>query len=482
MKKIAVVVVLVFVLLGAAYCGAGWWLGAQAQKQYEIAVDQKIPLYLRLPKENPYIQLSIRSYERGIFHSTAVTSVVLNIPDGQPLRFLVINSIQHGPIAFSQAHDTGRSIQPAMAVISTTWAGEGEAGDAIKGLLEKIPELKSSEIQTILKFDGSGESYANIPAFKKTSPNNKGQDLTVDWGGLKGQWRFDILSNKASGFFSIPTFAVSDPDQQLVLKSLTGDFDMQQGEKSFATGEVKIACENMEFRGGNGAAPFNMKSAMLRESSWFSGDAVNVSITTGFEKLTAEQMNFGPFAFELELRKLDSGTLARFQQKMQGLQAQLFGKPGEETVEQLSILYKQFLTELLAKSPEMEIKQFKATTPWGDFDARFFVSVSEAGGLIVENPLAALTSVSASLNASVSERLLNIIMQSGIKSDLQKEGINDPAMVEGIAAERTKSLLQDLLANNLIVRENQNIKASAAYQPGQLIVNGKPLSLQDFLR
>ncbi len=482
MKKIAVVLVCLFVVLGAAYCGAGWWLGAQAQKQYEVAIDQKIPLYLRLPKENPYFKVSIKSYERGIFHSAAVTSVVLNIPDGQPLKFLVINSIQHGPLAFTQTPDSSSSIQPAMAVITTTWTGEGEAGDVIKGLLEKIPELKASEIQTILKFDGSGESHASIPAFKKTSPNNKGQDLTVDWGGLKGHWRFDVLRNKASGSFSIPALNVSDPDQQLVLKSLTGDFDIQQGEKAYATGEMSIACANMDFRGANGAAPMGVQSAAYRQASWFSGEAINASITASFEKLTAEQMSFGPFVFELELRKLDSDTLVRFQQKMEGMQAQLFGKHSEEMTEQLTGFYKQFLTEFLAKSPEMEIKQFKAATPWGDFDARFFITVSESGGLIVENPLAALTSVSASLNASISEKLLNIIMQSGIKSDLQKEGLNDPAKIDKVATERAGELIQDLITNNLIVRENQSIKASAAYRPGQLIVNGKPLSLQDFLR
>lgn len=481
MKKLITVLVFLCIALGAAYCGASWWVGTQAQKQYEVMLDQKIPLYLRLPKDNPYLQVSNRSYERGIFHSTAVTSVVLNLSNQQPMRFLIENSIQHGPLAFAKGPDSSRTIQPAMAVISTNWSSEGEAGDAIKAFLDKVPDLRASEIITILKLDGSGESYLKIPAFKKTAPGDKGQDLTVDWGGFEGKSRFDILQNQASGSFSVPAFDISDPEQQLTMKSVTGNFDIRQGAKGFATGDVSVACEQVEFKNA-GVVAFSLQTAMLREASWFVGEAVNASLTARLEKLTAAGMAFGPFVFELELRKLDADALARLQQKVEGIQAKLFAKSAEEALQDLSPIYKQFLVEILSKSPEMEIKQLKAATPWGGFDARFSISVSESGGLIVENPLAALASVSASLDASVSEQLLSMVMESGIKSDIQKEDLDDPAKAEKMAGDSAREIIQGLIAQNLIVRDNQNLKANATYRPGKLEVNGKPLNLQDMLQ
>jgi len=113
---------------------------------------------------------------------------------------------------------------------------------------------------------------------------------------------------------------------------------------------------------------------------------MTASALARFDKVLAEGQAYGPFIFELELRKLDPATLAAFRQNMKDLQAQLGVKPEEELKQAFEASYMKLLTGLIAKSPEMEIKQLKAGTPWGDFNAHAQVAIAESGASIHDNP------------------------------------------------------------------------------------------------
>jgi len=105
MTKILSVLVILCVVVAAAYCAASWWVGAQAQKNFEAVLAQK---EAALPQ---WVEFTTKSYERGIFHSTAVISVVLKKPVAaagpeEALRFTMLNSVQHGPLVFSKVPHT----------------------------------------------------------------------------------------------------------------------------------------------------------------------------------------------------------------------------------------------------------------------------------------------------------------------------------------------------------------------------------------
>ena len=69
MRKLLTGTVLVFVVLLAAYGFSSYWFGAQAQKQYDLLLAQA--------SEKNSFEVKTKSYERGIFHSRAVTTIVV---------------------------------------------------------------------------------------------------------------------------------------------------------------------------------------------------------------------------------------------------------------------------------------------------------------------------------------------------------------------------------------------------------------------
>ncbi len=76
-----------------------------------------------------------------------------------------------------------RGLRPVLAVIRTRLAPDA-SGEALKKMLEKIPELESSEILTVLSTDGGGESYFDVPSFQRKLTDEKGVQIGGEMGRL----------------------------------------------------------------------------------------------------------------------------------------------------------------------------------------------------------------------------------------------------------------------------------------------------------
>ena len=186
MKKTLTIVLFVCLALVVAYGAAGYWVGGQARNQHDLLIAQ-------INRSN-YMEASIKSYERGLFSSRAVTTFTLILPEsGNPIKFSIINYIYHGPFVFLENQHLKKRLRPVLAVIRTRLA-PGDSGEALEKLLEKIPELESSEILTVLSTDGGGESYFDVPAFQKKFPDEKGGHVEVEWRGFTAQCKFDLAS------------------------------------------------------------------------------------------------------------------------------------------------------------------------------------------------------------------------------------------------------------------------------------------------
>ena len=46
----------------------------------------------------------------------------------------------------------------------------------------------------------------------------------------------------------------------------------------------------------------------------------------------------------------------------------------------------------------------------------------------------------------------------------------------------SSELLQNLEAQNLVVHSNGKYSVSASYEPGKIVLNGRPVSLQDLMQ
>ena len=193
MKKAVTVVLSVFLVLALAYLGANYYVGLQAAKLHDQWVSRL--------NGSKRLKVSAVSYKRGLFRSVALTKVsVTDPPKGRAVSFELVDTIYHGPFVFLHDPHFTAGLRPVMAVIQTRPA----VGAGMKEVLEKVPELASAELLTVLSLDGSAAGYLDIPAFQHKFPQAKGGQLDVKWGGLTGKFNIGEHSGRSCGLLRLP--------------------------------------------------------------------------------------------------------------------------------------------------------------------------------------------------------------------------------------------------------------------------------------
>lgn len=473
MRKLLAALLLLLLVLSGAYCAASYWVGAQAQKQYERLLTQT--------SHYGSIEITTQKYERGVFHSRAITSVAVRMQGtGEALHFTLADTIQHGPLAFLTNPHATRRFQPVQAVISTRLAPSGENGKWLKNALEKIPELGSSEIWTVLFLDGSGESYMDVPSFQKKLPDSRGGELFLDWGGFHARTHFDMSLNEATGSFAAPRVNFTAGDETLNVHDTKGDFSGRNGWKDIALGGVNVSCDNIAFTSAAGNVRLRLAGPGIEIGSGASGNTMNGSLRAYFEKLETNGDTYGPFTLELEARKLDPEALSRFQRNVKELG--MSGKSGEEIRKALNSCYLQLLTGLAVKSPELELKALRLESDKGEANAKAKFAMS-GSGFSLDNPLLLLTGISASADVYVSEPLLVYAVEAGYKGAVKSSEAGPGAERADIRVrQKAAKMLQLLEAQKILMREGESFKLSAAYKSGRITVNGRKIPLTDLLK
>ena len=460
MKKTLTALLFICLAAALAYGGASYWVGGQAQKQHDLLIAQ-------INRAN-YLDVSSKSYERGIFSSTASTNVTVTPREGgDSINFSIISSIHHGPFVFLESPHLKGSLQPVVAVIRTRLA-PGDCSDQLKKVLQKIPELESSEILTVIFYDGRGESYFDVPSFRKTLSTDEGGEVDVDWGGFTAKSKFDTSLGEVSGSYSAPSLKMTEKSQTLLAKDIQCDFNSHPAIKGISVGSMAISIGNIDVV-EEGSPPFNLSSFGMQGESGVSGQTINATLRLNFDKLSAANQGVGPFAIEFEARKLDADVLSRFERLVPKFRKRDAGQ-AEGTNEAMDVLVRDILGDLLTKSPEFEIKQLKIRTDKGDMSGRASLAFAGPGENLAGNILALLGSIDASADLKVSEALFILIAENALLDSSAQHP-------EEAAKSSASGLIQELMAANIMLREDGAFKSSATYKHGILTVNGHKLDL-----
>jgi uncharacterized protein YdgA (DUF945 family) len=466
MKKILSAFLIMCLALVLGYGVAVYWVGGQARNQYDLMLAQ-------INRSN-CIEVSNKSYERGLFSSRALTSVVFTQPGGgDSIKFIIVNSIHHGPVVFLRNPHLKGGLQVVLTVIQTQLSPD-DCAEGLKKLLEKVPELRSSEIMTAISLDGSAESYCDVPAFEKTLTNDKSEEIVVQWGGLGANFIFNALLGEASGSYSAPSLQVTEKNDLLRVKNIQGDMNSHIGIKGIAVGSMAFSAESVEaFE--QGESSLNLTGLGVQAESGFSGETVSGSIRIAFDKLNAGGLGLGPLVIELEARKLDADVLSRFEHMMPELQKNASGGAADvDNDKAMHLFLNKMLVDLLAKSPEFELKQLKIRTDKGDLSGSAKVVFSDLGENLAGNILALLGSIDANAELSVSEALFFFLAENALRDGSTPDS--------GRAANKgAGEIAKGLLAQNIMVRDNGAFKSSAAYKHGRLSVNGRKMDLSGLL-
>lgn len=456
MKKTVTVVLSVFLVLALTYLGANYYVGLQAAKLHDQWISRL--------NGSKRLKVSAVSYKRGLFRSVALTKVtVTDPPKGRAVSFELVDTIYHGPFVFLHDPHFTPSLWPVMAVIQTRPA----VGTGMKEILEKVPELASAELLTVLSIDGSAASYLDVPAFQHKFAQAKGGQLDVKWGGLTGKFSIGEHSGEAVGSCDCPSLLVNAPDREFRMEGMRGQFDSHAGIKGISVGSSGLSIGSIEAT-EKGHSVFTLASFGVKAQSRVDGDKINGSIRVDFNKLNTGILGMGPFAMDFEARKLDAAVLARFQKLAPVLQRE--GMENSDAARgQMRGMAAKIAADLLAGRPEFEIKQLDLRTDKGDLTGKARLTFDGNGQDLSRNVLALVASVNASAELSVSQALFYFIAQS----ELGTKGAADSTQAKTDAGQ----LAARLLASKYMIDDSGAFKSSASFKQGVLTVNGNKLGL-----
>lgn len=490
-KKVAFFVIVLLFVAAASLAATSFWLGIQAQQQYQDILERTSRL--------GYVHLANEGYDRGFLRSKARTAVKLRNFDGamhadahkkpeEQVEFTLVHDIRHGPLPLGDSFDGEIQLKPVLAIIETRVELSPEMQDNLKESLDELPEIALVKSHTVISLTGDGEMRFIIPAFHRDL--GKENKVNVNWKGLIGNMAFTADFKKFTGSLKAPGLEALGDDRQLEMSGWATTFDTHEGIEGLFLGDASFLLAQLKFieKKAGEERRFSMIGLQVETSSHASTDTINYAMTVRIDRVLTDDMQYGPGVCKVELRKFDAASLARLQQAVQDLQAQLPQRSAEGINQMIFANYAEILPGLMKKSPEIEIAELSLKTSDGDFRGQAKIVFDGTNTAAMINPLFLLSAVTAHAEFSVADRLLQRIQEPAQREEIiaaVEQGKIEPLSdeeIRALTASKGRERLQDLVNQNILLYEDGHYKASADYQQGRIILNGRQLGLQDLLQ
>ena len=477
MKKILLVLLLLIV---AVVVGLPYYFGMKAEKQYHNIIA-KI-------NESGNITVIKENYERGIFNSTAKTSIELK----QGSRQVTVNStdyIVHGPLDFLEFKKGNFNLNTFIAkddskatikIPVTTSTGE-----------KKSIEIKS-EGTTDIGFDGEVESRYVIPKYKIIK---KKENLVINWSGLELNLIYNHKTKKLSSYFESESLQITDPDITLIVNSITGKSntsDINQNLQSL-TGDFEMKIDSVKLDSVD--SKINLNNIKFSGFSKTDQDKLQMGFKLTGDEMVFNENKFTQLTYDISIRDIDSATWLKLQQTANTI------KGNENKMEQ-GMQIMGILPELVKHSPVIEIKELSLKSDMGNLNASAKVKINGDKPELLQNILLIGNAIEAEASVIASKGLVEFYIdkaeaqsdkQNSLQIDKDKQSNSldleqdfiDNEMAEKLPKKEpeldNRSKLQELIDNDYITSDDKNFIFKATLKSGQVTVNGKPMALTPML-
>lgn len=452
--KIFKALLLLLLLLGGAWAGTSYYIGGEIQKEYTAAIAEHA-------KCGP-LTVTSREYRRGFLTSSAITHLEMALPgqSGQDhgLDLTLEQTIHHGPLPMRMAAGGGF---PTMAVVETRL----EAGSIPQG----IPELKDALVVSAIGFDGVVDNHATVPAF--TANATDGQ---IVWGGMTADIRYADASGAIQGNVSAPNLELREGEVMAAVRGVSAHFDATQAFPFLYAGNSTLTVDTIEINAVT-TQPLELNGVEISTHNSAEGSLFHATQRLALQELHLENATHGPAVCEAEFKNLDGQALGELRARLIQEFSHLEQDP-DQAAARLEALYKESGNKLLSGQPEFNIPTFHVATAMGDAEARVHLRLATPGATL-DNPLALLFGLEASAEIKLHETLLKSLLAGAVQRKMAtaEQGAAQSDIAQ-IMSMQIDSQIEDLIAKNLIVRDNGALKGQAEWNRGKLRVNGQDLN------
>lgn len=489
MKKIIGVLVFLCVLAGLGYTGSAYWLGMKTESRYQ-------DMMLNIP-QSPFFKVSTPVYRRGVFTSTAVSSLELFMPQTgesektpQPrsFRLNVSHKIWHGPFACEILPDeTSYRTEPMLAFFETTLAIPTDS-------LPKVPELvdivKKTTLtaHTTIALDGTGTTTMKIPAWQKKM-TTAGKEINIKWKGLTGQSAYTPDLIGVRGKITMPGLAMNGERGDFSFTGLGIEMNTKPSPSGLSTGTAAFGLKRLNFTDSKPEKETNFSLADLKVTSNTTEKSalINSSQKLRIDHILYNNLKHGPFSYEIELRNLDAPTLVKLNEKLRIIQMQAINNPDHNPDPLLLADLGQLMPEFLKKSPVLELKELSIKTREGDFTGKAMFGFDGTNEAAMANPILMLMAMKLDAAASASEHLVARLLKGMIRAELKKQYKKQGELIsdfelDRMASRESRTQLKALKDRGFIRHEQDRFKAEVHFSEGTLYLNEIAFPLDSLLQ
>jgi len=452
----------VLIILAGAYVGAAYVLGGQVRERYFSLLEE----YERYG----FVSLSNHAYEQGFLSSTAQTLVEMRVPgeqddtgEAEVSRFVVRHVMHHGPLT-GKGSDFFRN--PGLARVESTiepWVVGGSA----ENLFTQYPELARATSEVHVGFEGRVHGDVRIPAMDRSIDGEH-----VIWEGLTLRAEVVPASRSMRGELNMPGLVVKTGEGSIKFDAVSSNFDLSEVMPLVYAGQINAGIAAMDITPADGDA-IRVSELNLSSNSSCDNSLYQYAQTIGVQSVTVGESAYGPAFCELTGKNIDANALSQFQTSLQELYRTMADNESDLFYERVGELYGSLFAKVLAGTPEIHMPRLQVVTPMGEMTGAFSAKLTSPVEGAALNPLLLLQHLEAGVQLAVHEELLKGLLRMSLGQGVEA-GSDE---LEILVQLRYNEQIEPLLAQNLIVRDGDVIKADAVFAKGRLAVNGQAVPL-----
>lgn len=463
MKK-AVAVAAGVVVLGAGWAGASWYSG----KRIETEIRTHLAEYNQDLVSNTPLELTLLSYERGVFSSKARLGLEIeNVEHGsQSLEFDA--DIQHGPFtpgALKYGH-----LLPQLGYIRTDLAKT-----------EPVEPLFDITKGAVPVWADAVVSYRNNIAFtgNLAAMNHSQDETTINFSGLRLIGNINTSSKKVSAKAKVAELLLDQQNhyqpRKMHLTGITLGMNSQPGKFGLSIGDSAIQIKRIETTQLAENSQVDLDNFGIHANLSETDNDMNIHVVYNSGDLSVNNVAFGSGTLGIKIARLDGANVESFvsiyQHMLDSIQqndwATLMGLAGEATDTTL---------KMLAVNPSIGISPLSWKTPEGEstLDLKLVLTRPNwTGTPTMDTAIETVKSIDAQMR--LSKPMLLAIGTAAAK-------------LQGAPAEMAEKMVNDAIQNyvdqgvaqNLLKIDGDNIVSTFSYADGMADLNGQTIPLEQF--
>jgi uncharacterized protein YdgA (DUF945 family) len=407
--------------------------GRRAERTYRDSIDQLA---------GNGIEVTVNSYDRGLFSSQAVATVQL----GQSALTLV-QHISHGPLTITSG------LRPVAATIDTTIQAPAAYTQGLQTIFGNV----SPHIYTVVTFDGVLDTFISLPSSANSIPLIK---CIVISDGLNYEWYISPDIHRFSG--QGPTLTVTGGCGEFKLTGLTanGESHLESGHR---VGNTRLAIQQI---GGASHMPGqDQLHGMVRDFSFttlhsLKNSRMDLAWKWSVASVAAGSFELGPMALESDLSNVDADSFTEFAREAEEVRKSKLAKDAQTRL--LTEKAGTFVVAMVKQSPALAFG-LHITSPEGATVGRANLGIAPA---LVNDPRLARLKDPTPADKDLMQQLMQ---QYGY-------AYGDLSVPRAFAARAASAdNLRQWETSGMLKREGANFVSHFTYKSGVLLVNGKKI-------